>query len=180
MNMTYSKTGLQLTERFEGCVLHAYPDPASPLGRELQHRGLWKQTLAGAPIPANLLNQLSGAPWTIGYGHTGQGVHYGLVWTPEQAEAQLMVDVAGAEAAVNKLVKTPLTQAEFDALVDFVFNVGIVNFTSSTMLKLLNADKHAEAANEFHKWDMAGGQHIAGLLRRRLAEANEFLGVTAA
>ncbi|NTX17970.1 lysozyme [Burkholderia cepacia] len=174
MNMTYSKTGLQLTESFEGCVLNAYPDPASPLGKELQRRGLWKQTLAGVPIPADLLNKLNGAPWTIGYGHTGPEVRYGLVWTQAQAEAALMKDVQGAVGAVNRLVKVPLSQCQFDALVDFVFNLGETRFAGSTMLRLLNAGLYEAAANEFQKWDMAGGVHVAGLLRRRQAEAREF------
>lgn len=176
--MRYSKTGLALTERFEGCYLHAYPDPASPLAKELQARKLWANTLATGVIPPGLL-KLSGAPWTIGDGHTGPEVRYGLTWTQDQADAQLLADVAGAEAAVNRLVTTPLTQAEFDALVDFVFNVGVGNFAGSSMLRYLNAGNHAAAANEFQKWDMAAGQHVAGLLRRRLAEAAEFKGVPA-
>lgn len=177
--MNYSKKGLALTERFEGCYLHAYPDPASPLGKALQATGLWQKALTTGVMPANLL-RLSGAPWTIGYGHTGPEVHCGLVWTQAQAETQLMTDTATAVAAVNRLVTTPLTQAEFDALVDFVFNLGVAAFAGSTMLKLLNAGNHTAAANEFAKWDMAGGQHVAGLLRRRLAEQDEFLGAVTA
>ncbi|MFT4064259.1 lysozyme [Paraburkholderia sp.] len=176
--MQYSKSGLHLTESFEGLCLHAYPDPASPLGKELQRLNMWQNALATGVIASALL-KLSGAPWTIGVGHTGPEVRYGLTWTPDQAEAQLLANVAGAVAAVNRLVKTPLTQAEFDALVDFVFNLGVGAFAGSTMLKLLNSGNHAAAANEFKKWDMAGGKHVAGLLRRRLAEKAEFLGVAA-
>jgi lysozyme len=176
--MQYSKTGLALTEHFEGCYLHAYPDPASPLAKELQRLGMWQSALNTGVIASALL-KLSGAPWTIGVGHTGPEVRYGVAWTQNQADAQLCADVAGAVAAVNRLVTTPLMQAEFDALVDFVFNLGVGNFAGSTMLRLLNAGKHAAAADEFQKWDMAKGQHIAGLLRRRLAEAAEFKGVPA-
>lgn len=176
--MLYSKTGIALTESFEGCYLHAYPDPKSPLGKELQRRGMWQSALKTGLIASGLL-VLSGAPWTIGVGHTGPEVRYGLQWTQDQADAQLIADVAGAVASVTRLVKTPLTQAEFDALVDFVFNLGSGQFAGSTMLKLLNAGNHAAAANEFQKWDMAGGEHVAGLLRRRLAEKAEFLGVAA-
>jgi lysozyme len=181
--MKYSKTGLQLTEISEGCYLRAYPDPASPLGKELQRRGLWQNALKTGVIASGLL-VLSGAPWTIGVGHTGPEVKYGLVWTQDQADAQLLADVAGAVAAVNRLVNVKaaqngFTQNEFDALVDFVFNVGVGNFAGSTMLKLLNSGNDAAAAAEFEKWDMAGGQHVAGLLRRRLAEKAEFLGTPA-
>jgi lysozyme len=176
--MQYSKTGLAVTQGFESCCLKAYPDPASPLGKALIARGMWRSVIAGGAIPQSLLI-LSGAPWTIAWGHTGPEVHYGLVWTQAQADAQLLADTAGAVAAVNHLVTTPLTQGEFDALVDFVFNLGVAAFAGSTMLKLLNSGNHAAAANEFQKWDMAGGQHVAGLLRRRLAEKAEFLGVAA-
>jgi lysozyme len=176
--MNYSKTGLLLTENAEGCYLHAYPDPASPLAKELQRLGMWQSTLRTGVIAPALL-KLSGAPWTIGVGHTGPEVRYGLIWTQAQADAQLLADVAGAVAAVNRLVTTPLTQGEFDALVDFVFNLGVGAFAGSTMLRLLNAGNHAAAAREFEKWDMAGGKHMAGLLRRRLAEKAEFLGTTA-
>jgi lysozyme len=157
-------------------VLHAYPDPKSPLAKELQRRGLWQNTLKTGVIPPGLLI-LSGAPWTIGVGHTGPEVKYGLVWTQDQADAQLFADVAGAVSAVNRLVKVTLTQGEFDALVDFVFNLGAGAFAGSTMLRLLNTNDHKGAANEFQKWDMAGGEHVAGLLRRRIAEAAEFRGV---
>ncbi len=112
--------------------------------------------------------------WTIGYGHT-RGVHEGMTCTQAQALAWLVEDVASAEAEVNRVVTVPLTQHEFDALVDFVFNLGDGSFEHSTMLRLLNAGDHANAVNEFRKWDKAGGVEVAGLLRRRLAEAAEFV-----
>lgn len=140
--MQYSKTGLHLTEQFEGCKLTAYPDSV------------------GVP--------------TIGYGHT-HGVHLGMTCTQEQAEQWLMQDVQEAAAAVNREVKVPLTQHEFDALVDFVFNLGSHSLDISTLLKLLNSGNYTAAAEEFHKWDKAGGKELAGLLKRRLAERQEFL-----
>ena len=144
--MEYSKNGAKLTEQFEGCKLTAYPDPAT-----------------------------GGSPWTIGYGHTGPEVHLGLTITQEQAEELLMEDVKKAAATVNTKVTTDITQEEFDALVDFVFNVGAGNFNASTLLKKVNAGDIQGAANEFLKWDMAAGKHMAGLLKRRHAEAEEFL-----
>ncbi len=107
--------------------------------------------------------------WTIGYGHT-KGVCEGMTCTMEQAEAWLVQDVQEACGAVNRLVKVGITQNEFDALVDFVFNLGIGNFAKSTLLRKLNALDFHGAANEFEKWDMAGGRHLPGLLRRRKAE----------
>jgi lysozyme len=112
---------------------------------------------------------------TIAYGHTA-GVFLGQTCTQAQAEAWLAEDIAWAVSRVNADVHVTLTQEQFDACVDFVFNCGVGNFESSTLLKLINKDDLTDAANEFAKWDKAGGQVIAGLLRRRMAEEVEFTG----
>jgi len=112
--------------------------------------------------------------WTIGYGHTGPEVVAGLTITQAQAEAYLAADVQSAAACVNRLVAVQLTQEEFDALVDFVFNLGQGAFASSTLLRLLNAGSFAAAAEQFVQWDRAGGAVVAGLLRRRQAETALF------
>jgi len=117
--------------------------------------------------------QDSGGVWTLGYGHTA-GVAQGMTCTQAQAEAWLTQDIQWAVAVVNNLVTVQLTQGEFDALVDFVFNVGSGNFASSTMLRMLDAGNFAGAADQFARWDLAGGQVVAGLLRRRIAEEGEF------
>ena len=114
-----------------------------------------------------------GGVLTIGYGHTG-AILRGQTCTQEQAEEWLHQDIVFAETEVNRLVKVPLTQPEFDALVDFTFNCGVGNFLHSTLLTLLNKGDYANAALEFEKWDKCAGQVVAGLLRRRLAEAAEF------
>jgi lysozyme len=139
--MIYSKTGVQLTERFEGVRLEAYQD--------------------------------SVGIWTIGYGHTFE-VTEGMTCTQDQATAWLIEDIQTAANDVNRLVKVPLTQGEFDALTDFCYNAGGGNFATSTMLKLLNAGDFAGAASQFDLWDHAGGAVVAGLLRRREAERLEF------
>jgi lysozyme len=107
--------------------------------------------------------------WTIGYGHT-LGAHPGQTCTQDQATQWLLGDIAEAENAVNLMVKIGLTQEEFDALVDFTFNVGIGAFQHSTMLRMLNSNDIEGAIGEFDKWDEAGGKVVAGLLRRRDAE----------
>lgn len=112
--------------------------------------------------------------WTIGWGHTGPEVVDGLVWTQEQADAQLLLDVQNAVDHVNRLVSVPLSQEEFDSLVDFVYNAGGGAFKDSTMLRKLNAGDYAGAANEFDRWDHADGTVVSGLLRRREAETNLF------
>jgi lysozyme len=111
--------------------------------------------------------------WTIGYGHA-EGVTPGQVITQQQAEALLLEDVQTAANCVNNAVKVPLTQTEFDALVDFTYNAGGGAFKGSTMLKLLNGGDYAGAAAQFDRWDEAGGQVVAGLFRRRQAETTEF------
>lgn len=112
--------------------------------------------------------------WTIGYGHT-QGVYKGQVITFQEAQALLDDDLKWAERIVNQYVHININQNEFDALVDFVFNVGSGNFINSTLLKLLNQGQIQEAAEEFEKWDHAAGVVVSGLLRRRLAEKDLFL-----
>jgi lysozyme len=114
-----------------------------------------------------------GGVWTVGYGHTA-GVSQGMTVTESEAERLLLADVQWACAAVNRLVSVSLTQGEFDALVDFVFNCGVERFEGSTLLVRLNAGDYAGAAAEFERWDQVRGSVVAGLLRRRVAEVGEF------
>jgi lysozyme len=111
--------------------------------------------------------------WTIGVGHT-IGVVPGMTITQEEADDLLAEDLANAEAAVNSLVKVPLSQPQFDALVDFVFNEGATQFRSSTLLRLLNAGDYEGADQQFARWDLAGGRVLAGLVTRRRLEAEMF------
>jgi lysozyme len=112
--------------------------------------------------------------WTIGYGHTGPDVVAGLIITQDQAQALLAKDVGSAAACVNAVVTVQLSQEEFDALVDFVFNLGAGAFRGSTLLRVLNTGDFASAAAQFDAWDRAGGAVVAGLLRRRQAETALF------
>lgn len=111
--------------------------------------------------------------WTIGWGHT-YDVHQGDTCTQAQADAWLHQDVQAAMYTVNHYVAIHLSQDQFDALVDFVFNLGAGNFAASTMLRKLNQGDLLGTAREFERWDMAGGVHVAGLLRRRKAEESMF------
>jgi lysozyme len=112
--------------------------------------------------------------WTIGYGHTGRDVTPGLTISAENAQRMLTQDLRAAAECVNRVTALPLTQNEFDALVDFVFNLGVGNFEGSTLLGDLNAGDLAAAAAQFERWSHAGGKRVAGLLRRRQAEAAIF------
>lgn len=110
---------------------------------------------------------------TIGYGHTS-GVKMGDVITIEQAQTYLLQDLQTALYAVHENVTSPLTDDEESALVDLVFNIGEGNFAHSTLLKLLNAGDYEGAQQQFQRWNRAGGQILAGLTRRRAAEAAMF------
>jgi lysozyme len=112
--------------------------------------------------------------WTIGYGHTGAGICAGQSISEERAAALLEADLAEAVACVNRVVQIPVTQNQFDAMVDFCFNAGRGNFVQSTLLRKLNRGDAAGAAAQFGLWVHAAGKVIPGLMRRRNAEAALF------
>jgi lysozyme len=115
--------------------------------------------------------------WTIGYGHTGPDVHPGLTITMKRARELLRQDLAGAEAQVNKTIKRPLNQSQFDALVSLVFNTGPLPLRR-TLGSCVNNGDVPGASGEFPKWCKAtkNGQLIVleGLVRRRKAEREMF------
>ncbi|MDC9597347.1 lysozyme [Xenorhabdus anantnagensis] len=143
--MEISESGINKLKNYEGLRLRAYSDPAT--GAE---------------------------PWTIGYGHT-RGVKPEQVITAQQADAFLYQDLVPIYGAIQRLVKVPLTQGQFDALCSFIFNLGIGNFTHSTLLKKLNVGDYQGAAGEFLKWDHADGHELADLRVRRESEQQTFL-----
>jgi len=112
--------------------------------------------------------------WTIGYGHTGADVKQGLTISEDQASVLLAADVAWAVTCVNKSVKSAINQNQFDALVDFTFNLGCNSLGSSTLLKMVNVGDFAGAAGQFIRWNKAGGKVLRGLTVRRQAEADLF------
>ena len=111
--------------------------------------------------------------WTIGYGHT-KGVKPGMTITQEEAEQMLESELAEYEGYVEKYVTVPLTQNQFDALVVWVYNLGPTNFRKSTLLKELNSGDYTAASKEIKRWNKAGGKVLAGLVKRREAEAQLF------
>jgi lysozyme len=113
--------------------------------------------------------------WTIGFGHTGPEVTEGLVWTQQQADAQLETDLRTAAHGVDIEIHVPLSQGEYDALVSFVFNLGKGRLATSTLCSLLNKGHHVDAAAEFPRWAKAGQNIVKGLLVRRFKEALLFL-----
>ena len=114
--------------------------------------------------------------WTIGYGHVGPMYADGMKIDAVEAEALLRADIAEAVACVNRAVTATLSQNQFDAMVDFCFNAGRGNFLQSTLRRKVNLRDFAGAAVQFGLWVHAGGKVVAGLVRRRKAEAEMFGG----
>lgn len=114
---------------------------------------------------------IAGVP-TIGYGHRllhPDSFPDGI--SEADAEDILISDVSHAINAVQRLVKVSLTQGQFDALVDFVFNLGEGRLASSTLLKKLNAGYYSQIPQELEKWDHAACTEVPALKVRREAEA---------
>lgn len=145
--------GIALIQQFEGCAkkradgtFEAYPDPGT-----------------------------GSDPWTIGWGATGKGIGPGTVWTQAQCDARLKADLARYSADVTRaLGNAPTSQPQFDALVSFHYNTGAIG--RATLTKLHKGGDFAGAAAEFGKWVHAGGRRLAGLVRRREAEAALYRG----
>lgn len=145
--MQTSDKGIALIKQFEGCKLTAYQD--------------------------------SVGIWTIGYGWTqpvdGKPIRAGMSINQETAERLLKTGLVSYENDVSRLVKVRLAQGQFDALVSFTYNLGARSLSTSTLLRKLNAGDYAGAADEFLRWNKAGGKVLNGLTRRREAERALFL-----
>lgn len=148
--MITSEKGIRLIKRFEGCSLTAYPDPGT-----------------------------GGDPWSIGYGWThpvdGKPVKRGMTIDQVTADRLLKTGLVGYENDVLKVARVKLTQGQFDALVSFAYNVGSRALSTSTLMKRLNAGDITGAADEFLRWNKAGGKVLNGLTHRREAERALFL-----
>jgi lysozyme len=113
--------------------------------------------------------------WTIGYGKT-EGVREGDTITLDQANADLIAEVNLKFAPdVSKVLKVPVTQGMFDALVSFAYNLGIGNLSNSTLLRKINDSDYVGASLEFDRWVYAGNKVLPGLVRRRTAEKELFV-----
>ncbi|QNQ23523.1 lysozyme [Enterobacter roggenkampii] len=145
--MQTSDKGIALIKQFEGCKLTAYQD--------------------------------SVGVWTIGYGWTqpvdGKPIRAGMTIKQETAERLLKTGLVRYESDVSRLVKVGMTQGQFDALVSFTYNLGARSLSTSTLLRKLNTGDYAGAADEFLRWNKAGGKALNGLTRRREAERALFL-----
>ena len=147
--MKISNNGLNLIKQFEGLSLKPYLDAVN--------------------IP------------TIGYGSTyyEDGTKVTLKDKPitEERATQLLEVIANKTFSenINKVVKVPLSQNQFDALVSFAYNIGNKNFNWSTLLKKLNLSDYEGASQEFGRWNQANGKILNGLVLRRQKEKELFL-----
>jgi lysozyme len=99
--------------------------------------------------------------WTIGYGHTGNDVYPGLVWTQEYADYVLSVDLGTIEMCLNNVVIMLPSQNQFDAFASLTYNIGQAGFVASSALRQHNVGNFESAAADFLLWDKA---HVRGLL----------------
>jgi lysozyme len=147
MGRKIAKPGLDLIKSFEGLQLTAYLD------------------IVGVP--------------TIGYGCTNgitkDDVKNKRSITEQQATDMMLHELEQFENGVEKCVTIPISQNQFDALVAFSYNVGLGALQKSTLLKILNAGDVSGAAEQFLRWNKAGGAEVKGLTRRRQAERSLFL-----
>ena len=112
--------------------------------------------------------------WTIGYGRT-RNVKEGDIVSEPQAERDLQEELIEFGEQVHRVVDSELTQQEFDALTSLTYNLGVGNLQSSTLLKKLNAGDKDSVPSEMLRWNKAAGKVLAGLTKRRQAEADLWL-----
>lgn len=161
-----NQAGVDLVKSFEGLLdgdpstvnLDPYPDPIK----------IW--TIGwGHVIRQDGRNLVGDAHRSIAFSMYPEGI------TLQQAEELLRADLLDACRDVQRLVKVPLTDNEFAALVSFTFNLGATNFGTSTLLRVLNDGDRWTAAEQFGRWVLARGVRLEGLSRRRRAERDLFI-----
>lgn len=146
--MKTSAVGKALIAHYEGIKLHPYKCPA----------GLW----------------------TVGIGTLiGNGKTLPPAWnrtfTLEECYALLDKELRHIERGLSKYLLVAVTQNQFDALVSFIYNLGLGAFQRSTLRRKINRGDFLGAASEFIKWNKAGGKVLNGLTRRRISETTLFL-----
>ena len=113
--------------------------------------------------------------WTIGYGVI-KGVKEGDKINQEEADHLLQEELPEYEGYINDMIKVPLEQCQFDALVCWVYNLGPNNLKDSTLLRILNEGDYNGVPEQIKRWNKAGGTVLAGLVKRRAAESDLFQG----
>lgn len=157
--MKIGPNGLALIKEFEGYHKRLSDGRCKAYLDKLPRPALWSKGYNGL--------------WTIGWGSTGKNVTEDTVWTRAQAENSLRGLAESHERLVERLVKVPLNQSQFDALVSLSYNVGL--HKCKTLVSLLNKGEYRAAADAFLLYDKAGGKSVSGLRRRRKSERKLFL-----
>ena len=121
--------------------------------------------------------QCSAKKWTIGWGNTfyedGSSVKQGDVITQERADRLFVILLDQFAAQLRPLITARVNDNQFGALLSFAYNAGVGAFRNSTLRRLVNTNRDSNLIRlEFAKWNRAGGQVLAGLTRRRTAEAD--------
>ncbi len=146
------KVAIDLIKAFEGWASRAYDDPAGYCTIGYGH------LIAKAKCSEIQLGQFSG------------------VLSKDDGTKLMLSDTVPARAAIERLVQSELSKEQFGALTSFVYNVGVTNFSRSTLLKTLNNQEFDVAGRELRKWTRANGKILKGLVVRRNCEASLFKG----
>ena len=147
---TISYQRLSLTKSSEGWLPYRYNDAAKNCSIGFGH--LIKRAPCDGTEPREFLHRL----------------------TQERGEQILLADMLSARYTVMTSVEVDLTDPEFAALSDFVFNVGSQNFQRSTLLKVVNSGQEERIPAQLRRWVMAGGKTWPGLVTRREREIDLF------
>lgn len=146
---------IDLVKKFEGFSEHPYTCPAGKL--------------------------------TIGYGSTMWGpdgkkrrIWESLRVTEGEATTQMVGDLDSIETKMQKVVEVPLTREQTGALAALIYNIGFAAFSTSTLLRKLNAGDYKGAADQFDRWVFSKGSKVRGLATRRAAEKELFLSMDSA
>lgn len=164
MNMKVSNQGIEFLKRVEGCVI-------------INDRHVIYDDATGRPVPAGAALPIGA---TIGYGHLiRRGEDFSRGITEAVAVALLRADVAIAAHAVDNYIHVPLVQHQYDALVSLAFNIGVVNFRESTLVKYINDPKfynsmYPNTERAWKAWNTCRGRVSGGLVKRRRAEWDMF------
>lgn len=145
--MTAIQIATELVQKWEGCSLRSYPDPAT-----------------GA------------APWTIGYGATGPGITQGTVWTQDQADRDLQTRLEAIQERIENESSYAMNDKQLGACISLAYNIGINAFLGSTLFAEWNANNPEAASAQFMVWNKAAGKVMQGLVNRRADEQIVFNG----
>jgi GH24 family phage-related lysozyme (muramidase) len=169
--LSINEAGLNLIKEFEGCYLRSYPDPASPLANACRAARISAYTKYTS---VENWENISGSPWTIGWGATGPDIGPNMVWTQDQADARLLVELEEHMRYVRDILKEKdlvPTPNQFAALTSFTYNCG-----PSNLRRILSTGLEG-FPDRVLSYNKAQGQVLPGLVRRREAERNLFLEV---